>query len=113
VLDLGLVDEPAQVDLLAVLHGGEVDEPADDVAHDDVRRLELGDRALELERRARDRASRPRAAARRVDRRQGRPPLRRAEHRDRIARGLDARGHPVAQLARLVERVVVLVTHRR
>src|SRR5919202_4736543 len=113
VLDLRLVDQPAEIDLLPVAHGGEVDEPADDVAHDDVRGPELGDRALEVERRLRDRTARRGAAARRVERGQGGATLGRAEHPYRPPRGLDARAHPRAKLARLGERVVALVTHRR
>ena len=67
--DLVLVEQPAEVDLLAVPDRGEVDQPAVDVPHDDVDRLQLAQRAAELDERKRDGAARVGAAAVRIERR--------------------------------------------
>src|SRR3954471_10738454 len=56
-LDLGLAGLPAEVDLATVAHRGEVDEPALEVAQHDLHRLQLAERALELQERLRHDAS--------------------------------------------------------
>ena len=62
VRDRRLVEQPAQVDLAAVDHGGEVDEAALEVADDDVQALELLQPEGDLERGAGALGPRPGAA---------------------------------------------------
>src|SRR3954471_22747604 len=74
-LDLGLAGLPAEVDLAAVAHGGEVDEAALEVAQHHLHRLQLAERALELQKRLRHHPAGRTAAVRRGRFPQGRPRL--------------------------------------
>ena len=111
-----LVDQPAEVDLLAVAHRREVDQAALEVAQHDVDGLELADRAAQLDQRPRRLAPGVRAAgaARRAPR-SPRALARRARPAARARRGPTPTRSATQprHRVRLLERVVAFVVHRR
>src|SRR5262249_3454723 len=106
--DLVLVEQPAEIDLLAVANRREVDQAALDVAQHDVDGLELPERQAEQHQRTRNVPPRERAADGRVELREGLARLRtvRDQDRARVLDAADSLGDPAADGARLLDRVV-------
>src|SRR4051812_26978631 len=108
-LDLGLAGLPAEVDLAAVAHGGEVDEAALEVAQDHLHRRQPAGGARELEERLRPAAPGRPAAVRRGRFPQGRPRLLVRKLDPRRAQLLEPLRDPLQGGVRLVNRVVTRV----
>src|SRR4051794_20491024 len=111
--DLVLARLPAQVDLATVAQGGEVDQPALEVTQHALHRLEFAERALQLEERLRDHASRRASTVRGSRLAEGGAGVLVRELRTGRAQPIEPLVHPFQRRIRLLHRVVAPVLGHR
>src|SRR4051812_35739434 len=111
--DLGLAVDPAEIALLAVADGGEVDQATLEVAQDDLAPRQRAEAGLELNERLADLPAGAAAAVagRTVGERLAR--LLVGQARVRVAHRLQPSAHPGQDVVGLLDRVMALVPHAR